>query len=69
MSHEDCQDFEQAEDFIAAARMAVSFVMPLDEYKADTNTLPCNHLMLCSAALLLLRVSCIQIGMLLALCT
>ena len=69
LSHEDCQHFEQAEGFIAAARMALSYVMPLDECKVDTSTLSCNHLMLCSAALLVLCVSCIQMGMLLALST
>lgn len=46
--------------------MALSYVMPLDGHEVDRNTLSCDVLMLCSAALLVLRVSRIQIGMLLA---
>ena len=64
--HDDCQHLEQAEGSLAAARMALSYVMPLDGHEVDRNTLSCDDLMLCSAALLVLRVSRIQIGMLLA---
>ena len=49
--------------------MALSYVMPLDGYEVDTNALSCNDLMLCLAALLVLRVSRVQIGMLLTLST
>ena len=69
LDHEHCQHFEHAEGFIAAARMALSYVMPLDGHEVDTHTLSRDYLMLCSAALLVLRVSCTQIGILLAINT
>ena len=63
------QHFEHAEGFTAAARMALSYVMPLDGHEVDTHTLSRDYLMLCSAALLVPCVSCIQLGVLLAIST
>ena len=69
LDHGCCQHFEHAEGFTAAARMALSYVMPLDGHEVDTHTLSRDYLMLCSAALLVPCVSCIQLGVLLAIST